>query len=107
MTEQIFQILTGLVKKCYIMPRARSLFDEMLDPFVLKHILDFTFQETPGVHTNFGAEFLSLLFFNLFIAEPQLALQDMMEANFGFSVTSIAGMVVEQEKPAEETKESQ
>ena len=73
------------------MPRARSLFDEMLEPFVLKHILDFTFQEASGVHKNLGIEFLSLLFFNLLIAELSMALQDVMEANFGFSATSIAG----------------
>ena len=96
MTEQIFAILTGLVKKCYIMGRARSLFEEMYSPFVLKPVLDFTFQEMPGVHTTLGAEFLSLSLYNLYIADPSLALQDMMEANFGFSVLSIAGMTVDQ-----------
>ena len=54
-----------------------------------------------------GAEFLTLLFFNLFISEPAHALQDVLETNFGFQVTSLAGMSVEnkdEEKEAEDEK---
>ena len=43
MTEQIFGILTGLLKKCYIMSDPKEFFEEMLSPFVLKPILDYTF----------------------------------------------------------------
>jgi hypothetical protein len=38
-----------------------------------------------------GAEYLTLLIFNLFISEPADAIQDIMESNFGFQVTQIAG----------------
>jgi hypothetical protein len=31
----------------------------------------------------------------MFIAEPQNAIQDVMEINFGFQLTQIAGMSVE------------
>jgi hypothetical protein len=44
MTEQIFGILSGLLKKCYIMSDPKEFFEEMLSPFVLKPILDYTFQ---------------------------------------------------------------
>ena len=43
MTEQLFCIWTGLLKKCYIMVNPRALFDEILSPFTLKPILDYTF----------------------------------------------------------------
>lgn len=43
MTEQLFCIWTGLVKKCYVMLGAKELFDDMLSPFTLKPILDYTF----------------------------------------------------------------
>ena len=35
--------VTGLLKKCYIMVNPRALFDEILSPFTLKPILDYTF----------------------------------------------------------------
>lgn len=44
-----------------------------------------------------GAEYLSLMIFNLFISEPKDAVQDVMEVNFGFEVCSVAGMVVEKQ----------
>jgi hypothetical protein len=31
-----------------------------------------------------GAEFLTLMIFNLFISEPHDAIQDVIESNFGF-----------------------
>ena len=43
MTEQIFCIWCGLLKKCYVMMNPKTLFTEMLSPFTLKPILDFTF----------------------------------------------------------------
>ena len=43
MTEQIFYILSGLVKKCYIMIEPRQFFEELLSPFNFKPIIDFTF----------------------------------------------------------------
>jgi len=92
MTEQLFCIWTGLLKKCYVMLNPKSLFDEILSPFTLKPILDYTFQPQFGKHTCMGAEFLSLLIFNLFISEPHDAIQDVLEVNFGFQVTSVAGM---------------
>ena len=42
-----------------------------------------------------GADFLNLMIFNLFISEPYDAIQDVLEVNFGFQVTSVAGMNVE------------
>jgi hypothetical protein len=43
-----------------------------------------------------------VLFFNMFIAEPHDALQDVMEINFGFQLTSIAGVSVDQIKKDKE-----
>ena len=36
------------------------------------------------------------MLYNLFICEPNDAIQDTLEANFGFQVTQIAGINVEQ-----------
>ena len=105
MTEQLFCIWTGLLKKCYVMLNPKSLFDEILSPFTLKPILDYTFQPQFGKHTCMGAEFLSLLIFNLFISEPHDAIQDVLEVNFGFQVTSVAGMQVEQSQNEKEKEE--
>ena len=69
----------------------KEFFEEMLSPFVLKPILDYTLQVSFGQNTSMGAEFLTLMIFNLFISEPQDAIQDVIESNFGFQVTSIAG----------------
>mmetsp|Transcript_8485 Transcript_8485/g.12998 ORF Transcript_8485/g.12998 Transcript_8485/m.12998 type:complete len:85 (-) Transcript_8485:972-1226(-) len=84
MTEQIFCILSGLLRKCYVMEESKKFFDELLSPFILKPILDYTFQAQFGLNTNLGADFLTLLVFNLFIAEPHDAIQDVLECNFGF-----------------------
>lgn len=104
MTEQIFCILTGLLKKCYVMINPTTLFEEMLSFFTLKPIIDYTFQPEFGQHTSIGANFLQLMLFNLFICEPNDAIQDTLEANFGFQVTQIAGIDVEQ-KGEEEKKD--
>lgn len=66
------------------MLKPNKLFDEMLSPFVIKPILDYTFNSNYGPNTIMGADFLTLLLFNLFISEPQHALQDVLEINFGF-----------------------
>lgn len=46
------------------------------------------------------------MLYNLFICEPNDAIQDTLEANFGFQVTQIAGIDVEQ-KDEEEKKEDE
>ena len=58
------------------MVQPNKLFDEMLSPFILKPILDFTFTYDGklGDNTVMGADFLSVLLYNLFIAEPEHAL---------------------------------
>jgi hypothetical protein len=95
MTEQVFCVLSGLLKKCYVMKDNHNFFEEMLSPFFLKPILDYTFQEHYGLNTQMGCDFLSLLIFNLFVSEPLDAVQDVLESNFGFQVTSVAGVTVE------------
>ena len=106
-TEQVFEILTGIVRKCYQMHEAREFFDMLLSPFILQPILSFTFSSNQHI-TQFcaatqtaskqGCQFLSVLFHNMFIAEPHDAVQDVMEANFGFQLTQIAGVSVDQFK---------
>ena len=51
--------------------------------------------------------FLTLLLFNLFISEPQHALQDVLEVNFGFQVTSVAGKDFDPLSNDEETSKSE
>ena len=82
MTEQLFDILTGITKKCYLMNAPRLFFDEIMSPFVFLPLLEFTFEG--GAHTRQGADFFKLFFYNLFIAEPQNAALDVLEINFGF-----------------------
>lgn len=41
---------------------------------------------------------MRVLFYNMFIAEPEMAMQDVMEVNFGFQVESVAGVSVDQIK---------
>jgi hypothetical protein len=62
----------------------REFFEQLLSPFVIKPIMDYTFQINFGLNTSIGCEFLSLMIFNLFISEPGDAIQDVIEANFGF-----------------------
>ena len=56
------------------MQEPAQFFEQMLSPFVLKPILDYTFQVNFGMNTSMGAEYLTLLIFNLFISEPQDAI---------------------------------
>jgi hypothetical protein len=49
-TEQIFDILSSIVKKCYLMVRAREFFDELLSPFIFLPLLEFSFEG--GAHTK-------------------------------------------------------
>mmetsp|Transcript_13161 Transcript_13161/g.22294 ORF Transcript_13161/g.22294 Transcript_13161/m.22294 type:complete len:228 (+) Transcript_13161:577-1260(+) len=106
MTEQIFCILSGLLRKCYAMLDGRKFFEELLSPFILKPILDYTFQENFGQNTKLGADFLTLMIFNLFISEPQDAYQDVLDYNFGFEVSNPAPQQAEEDsKEAEEKKD--
>lgn len=86
-----------------------------MSPFVLQPILMFTFQHSSAaaaeagtitpqmqIASKQGCQFLRVLFFNMFIADPHDALQDVMEINFGFQLTSIAGVSVEQIKKDKE-----
>ena len=71
----------------------REFFDMLISPFILQPILAFTFSGTSS--SIQGAEFLKELLFNMFIAEPSEALQDVMEINFGFTVLEVAGVSVD------------
>lgn len=82
----------------------KEFFDMLMSPFILQRILDFSFQG--GQACKQGADFLKTFFFNMFVASPLDALQDVMEINFGFEVTSIAGKEVDS-KPAEEEKKGE
>ena len=68
MTEQVFDILTSITKKCYTMHNPRGFFDELMSPFLFLPLLEFSFEG--GAHSRQGAEFLRLFFHNLFVAEP-------------------------------------
>jgi hypothetical protein len=78
----LFDILTQLTKKCYAMIDPVSLFNEIMSPFLFMPLLETTF--LGGTLTERGADFLSLMFWNLFIAEPHEAILDVTERNFGF-----------------------
>lgn len=82
MTEQLFDMLTAIMKKCYFMHDPKGFFDELMSPFVFLPLLEFTFEG--GAHTKQGAEFFKLFFYNLFVAKPSEAVLDVMEVNFGF-----------------------
>jgi hypothetical protein len=94
------------------MYQPRDFFDHLMSPFVLQPILQFTFTTQPHgslqLANKQGCAFLRVLFFNMFIAEPHEAIQDVMEINFGFQIQSIAGQSVDQLKslppPLEEGK---
>jgi len=87
------------------MYETRQFFDQLMSPFVIQPILAFTF--SGGVSARQGAEFLKEMLFNMFIAEPQNAIQDVMEINFGFEIESVAGVSVDsiKKKESEEQKE--
>jgi hypothetical protein len=93
-TEQLFVILEGLVRKCYQMDRPQELFDHVMSAYIFFPLLIFTFSGSQS--SKQGLEFLKVLLFNMFIAEPSEAHQDVMEINFGFQITSIAGMSTEE-----------
>jgi hypothetical protein len=76
-----------------------------MSPFILQPILQFTFTnvhagQSSGLQlaSKQGCAFLRVLFFNMFIAEPHQAMQDVMEVNFGFQLESVAGVSVDQIK---------
>lgn len=81
----------------------QTLFNEIMSPFLFMPLLEATF--LGGINTERGADFLSVMFWNLFIAQPQDAILDITERNFGFQITSIAGVNVEPEKPKQESEE--
>ncbi len=70
----------------------KDFFDMLINPFIFQRLLDFSF--SGGAATKQGSEFLKVFFYNLFVATPNDALLDVMEANFGFQVVSVAGMIV-------------
>ena len=86
MTEQLFDVLMGITKKCYLMHSPRAFFDELMSPFVFLPLLEFTFEG--GAHTRQGAEFFKLFFYNMFVAEPHAAVLDVLDFNFGFEAVS-------------------
>jgi hypothetical protein len=47
------------------------------------------------------------MIYNLFITEPNDAIQDVLECNFGFQVTSVAGVEIEQKEEDKEDKEKE
>lgn len=81
-TEQLFDILCGVTRKCYIMYNPKEFFDTLMSPFLFLPLLEFTFEG--GAHTKQGADFFKLFFYNLFLAQPEEAIIDLMECNFGF-----------------------
>jgi hypothetical protein len=89
----LFDVLIGITKKCYVMIEPKLLFDELMSPFNIMPLLEFSLQG--GVHTKHGIDFLKVLIWNLFVAEPSQADLDVMEINFGFTVVSIAGVNVQ------------
>ena len=42
-TEQIFEVLHGVVRKCYQMYEPKEFFDMLMSPFIIQPILNFTF----------------------------------------------------------------
>ena len=70
----------------------------------MQPILSFTF--AGGSSSRQGVDFLKEIIFNMFLADPQNAIQDVMEVNFGFEIESVAGVTVENfKKPNEKSKE--
>ena len=83
MTEQVFDILTSITKKCYVMNNPQGFFNELMSPFLFLPLLEFTFEG--GAHSKQGAEFLRLFFSNLFVVDPIDAELELVEDNFGFN----------------------
>ena len=83
MTEQVFDILTSITKKCYSMHSPRSFFDELMSPFIFLPLLQFS--ADGGAHTRQGARFLRIFFHNLFVAEPHEAELDQVDIEYSFA----------------------
>ena len=83
-THQVIDFFSTVVKKCYLMDKPNSFFDELLSPFILMPLLEFSFEG--GESTKQGAGFLKLMFNNLFLAEPNGAVIETMETNFGYDI---------------------
>jgi hypothetical protein len=66
-------------------------------------LLQFTFEG--GSATLQGAEFIQLLFSNLFVLSPEHAKLDLAEINFGFQIVEPKQVLDEEKK--EETEESE
>lgn len=100
-------MLGAIVKKCYVMYEPRAFFEVMLSPFILMPLLEFTFEG--GESTKQGCDFMRLLLFNLFICEPQDAVIDNFETDFGFSIVQVADIEVKSPNllamPKEEEKQ--
>lgn len=86
-TEKILDMLSMVVKKCYITVEPRQLFDNILSPFIFMPLLEFTFEG--GENTKKGSEFMRLFCYNLFLCEPQDAVIDAQEVNVGYSYFNV------------------
>jgi hypothetical protein len=86
-TCQIMEMLSAIVKKCYTMHEPRVFFEVVFSPFILMPLLEFTFEG--GESTKQGSDFLRLLFHNLFICDPQDAVIDTVEVDFGFRILEV------------------
>ena len=50
MTEQVFDVLTSITRKCYVMHNPQGFFDELMSPFLFLPLLEFTFEG--GAHSK-------------------------------------------------------
>jgi hypothetical protein len=66
------------------MSNAREFFEQIMNPFQFIGLLRFTFKGDQC--TRQGAEFLNLLIYNCFVADPDEAKLECLEINFGFQV---------------------
>ena len=88
MTEQVFDILSSITKKCYKMHNPKGFFDELMSPFLFLPLLQFS--ADGGAHSRQGAGFLRLFFYNLFVAEPKDAELDFIEFKYNFTDPRVA-----------------
>ena len=93
-THQVIDFLSTVVKRCYLMDKPKPFFDELLSPFILMPLLEFSFEG--GESTKQGAGFLRLLFTNLFLAEPHEAEIDTMFDRFRQGLDDAAGELARQ-----------
>ena len=89
------EMFSTIVKKCYVMIEPKQFFQAMLAPCVFMPLLEFAFDG--GENTKQGAEFMKLFFHNAFLSEPVDAFVDVVEINFGFEITQMAGEDVKEE----------